>query len=49
MEEKGPVKTVNRHQLHNLGITQEEEEQLREAEFATGLILFPLHLFTYQS
>ena len=36
MEEKGPVKTVNRRQLHDLGITQEEEEQLREAEFATG-------------
>ena len=35
MGEKGPVKTVNRRQLHNLGITQEEEEQLREAEFAT--------------
>ena len=27
MEEKGPVKTVNRHQLHDLGITQEEEQQ----------------------
>ena len=36
MEEKGPVKTVNRRQLHDLGITQEEEQQLREAEFATG-------------
>ena len=36
MEEKGPVKRVNRLQLHDLGITQEEEEQLREAEFATG-------------
>ena len=36
MEEKGPVKTVNRRQLHDLGITEEEEEQLREAEFATG-------------
>ena len=35
MKEKGPVKTVNRCQLHDLGITQEEEEQLREAEFAT--------------
>ena len=35
MEEKGPVKTVNRCQLHDLGITQ-EEQQLREAEFATG-------------
>ena len=36
MEERGPVKTVNRCQLHDLGITQEEEEQLWEAEFATG-------------
>ena len=36
MEEKGPVKTVNRRQLHDLGITQEEEQQLREVEFATG-------------
>ena len=36
MEEKGPVKVANRHQLHDLGITQEDEEQLREAEFATG-------------
>ena len=36
MEEKGPVKAVNRHQLHDLGITKEEEEQLREAGFATG-------------
>ena len=35
MEGKGPVKKVNRRQLHNLGITKEEEEQLREAEFAT--------------
>ena len=36
MEKRGPVKVANRRQLHDLGITQEEEEQLREAEFATG-------------
>ena len=36
MEERS-VKTVKRRQLHDLGITQEEEEQLREAEFATGV------------
>ena len=36
MEEKGPVKTVNRCQLYDLGITKEEEEQLKEAGFATG-------------
>ena len=36
MEEKGPVKAINRCQLHNLGIIKEEEEQLREAGFTTG-------------
>ena len=36
MEEKGPVKTINRCQLHDLGITQEEEQQLREAECHRG-------------
>ena len=36
MEEKGLVKTINRCQLYNLGITEEEQEQLREAGFATG-------------
>ena len=41
MEEKGPVKAVNRCQLHDLGITKEEEEQLREAGFATGADSFP--------
>ena len=36
MERKGPVKAVNRCQLHDLGITKEKEEQLKEAGFATG-------------
>ena len=35
MEEKDHVKTVNRRQLHDLGIFP-EEEQFREAEFARG-------------